>query len=147
MLVLQCTSNKQLTNIPCHNNIMINDYCQWDGQRYIIKQAQEVTLKKQTSFKSINISYNLDLLVAIMLNFTFVTIIIMLYVFVTKNWNPLSRRAPPAGCGPRVLDARVPRRAQARAKQDDSIIIHNCIILKISNYASLRFIYYHLIKK
>lgn len=120
---------------------MINDYCQWNGRRYIIKQAQEVTLKKQTSFKSINISYNLVfLLFAIMLYFYFCN---HYYNVICIRYEKIWDSPPPAGLPPPLasrLGARPPfGGARARSKQE--WFYHNCIILKISNYASLRFFF------
>lgn len=118
----------------------------------LIKQAQKVTLKKRTSFKSINISYNLDFISRYNVIFYFCNHyynVICIRYEKLKWIAPLGPRRlrPPS---PAPLPARgacvrppahrplPPRKGQVRTKT--RWLYHNCIILKISNYASLRFV-------
>lgn len=102
----------------------------------LIKQAQKVTLKKRTSFKSINISYNLDFISRYNVIFYFCNhyynVICIRYEklkcslhLVLGGWECRARPLP----GPRAVGATGPAsllacraRAKWRLKQDDSII-------------------------
>lgn len=106
----------------------------------LIKQAQKVTLKKRTSFKSINISYNLDFISRYNVIFYFCN---HYYNVICIRYEKLKWIAPLGPRRERDADApasagTAPRKGQVPTKTRS--LYHNCIILKISNYASLRFV-------